>query len=350
MDDVQSATKDFRYKVLVKCLTYNQNQYIKDALNGFAIQQTDFPYVCLVIDDASIDGEPDIIKAFLERDCNTNLSKEFEIDDAYITIAPHKTNSNCTFVVYFLKKNLYGNPRKQNLIDEWRSCCQYEAICEGDDYWISSLKLQKQVDFLDFHSEYSMCCSDAKIILPDGVDSWTRYDHDIRIRPEDMIKGGGLYVQTASLLFRIKLWEDYPPYCRKCHVGDYPLKIWGSVNGGLYWFAEKMVAYRYQSEGSWTKKIEMSDCSSLITKWRSEIEMLKGVNEYSHNRYKTSIEERMKDYVLLQLNKYPDQWKLISDSFKDCIVFFNLKEKVINFLMRHRMRKIIEIWRSLTQK
>ena len=49
------------YKVLVNCATFNHSKYIEEALNGFAIQQTNFPFVCYILDDASTDGEQDVI-------------------------------------------------------------------------------------------------------------------------------------------------------------------------------------------------------------------------------------------------------------------------------------------------
>ena len=45
-----------QYKVYVRCFTYNHASYIVDAMNGFAMQQTEFPYVCIIVDDASTDG------------------------------------------------------------------------------------------------------------------------------------------------------------------------------------------------------------------------------------------------------------------------------------------------------
>lgn len=73
------------YKVLVSCFTYNQSKYIEDALNGFVMQQTTFPFVRLVMDDASTDGEQDIIKVWMERECD--MSKAVTIE--YLTTYPY---------------------------------------------------------------------------------------------------------------------------------------------------------------------------------------------------------------------------------------------------------------------
>lgn len=53
--------------VSIICLTYNQEQYIKDALDGFLKQKTDFPFEILVHDDASTDGTAEILKDYQKR-------------------------------------------------------------------------------------------------------------------------------------------------------------------------------------------------------------------------------------------------------------------------------------------
>ncbi len=93
--------------VLVNWLTYNQSKYILDALNGFVMQKTNFPFVCLVMDDASSDGEQEVIKGFLDRECAMESAEFSEIEEANIVVVPHKTNPNCMMAVYFLKNNLY---------------------------------------------------------------------------------------------------------------------------------------------------------------------------------------------------------------------------------------------------
>lgn len=342
--EIQSVIKNLQYKVLVRCMTYNQSRYIGDALNGFAIQQTSFQFVCLVMDDASTDGEQDVIRDYLDKSCDLDKFQQYDTEEAKIVIAKHRINDNCTFAFYFLKKNLFGTPQKLKLNDEWRKCCKYEALCEGDDYWTDPLKLQKQVDFLESNPEYSMCSSDAEVLTPDGALNWTRYNENQRVSPEDMIRGGGLYVQTASLLFRRDLLKDYPSYCKNCHVGDYPLKIWGAINGGLYWFADKMVVYRYMAEGSWSRRMESADCVSLIPQWRSEVEMLKGIDEYSEHKYKTAVDFRIEEYIFGKMLHYPDKWKKISNSFRDCVALFNRHKKGVDFIMTHHLSWLYRMW------
>ena len=95
-----------KYKVCVWCNTYNQTSYIKDTMDGFCMQQTSFPFVCLIMDDASTDGEPEVIKQYLNDHFDTEWTKE--TDDYHLTLARHQENKNCYFAVYLLKYNHYS--------------------------------------------------------------------------------------------------------------------------------------------------------------------------------------------------------------------------------------------------
>lgn len=138
------------YLVCIQCFTYNQSAYITDALKGFAIQQTNFPFVAVVVDDASTDGEQEVIKAYVNEHFEHSEEtgyKQWETEDAFWTFARHKENENCHVVAVLLKKNLWREPdKKDNVVKDWMDA-KYIAICEGDDYWTDPLKLQKQVSF-----------------------------------------------------------------------------------------------------------------------------------------------------------------------------------------------------------
>lgn len=148
------------YKVLVRCYTYNQAKYIEDTLHGFAMQEAEFPFVCLIMDDCSTDGEQEVICKWLEKECDMSKSEVFDTDLCKTVTVPHHSNANCSFAVCFLKQNLYRQlKRKMALAEEWRTHCTYEATCEGDDYWIDPKKLQTQVAYLDSHLDVSLSCT-----------------------------------------------------------------------------------------------------------------------------------------------------------------------------------------------
>lgn len=146
--------KQPQFIVCVRCMTFNHVNYITDAMNGFTMQETTFPFVCTIIDDASTDGEQVVIKKYIEQhfdlDDESTVRNE-ETDDYVLTFARHKTNRNCYFAVLYLKYNHYSIKKsKDPYIKEWMDV-KYIALCEGDDYWTHPRKLQMQVDFLGQH-------------------------------------------------------------------------------------------------------------------------------------------------------------------------------------------------------
>lgn len=129
--------------VSICCQTYNHVSYIRECIEGFLLQQTTFPIEILIHDDASLDGTDDIIREY-------------------------ETNYPDLIFPIYQSENQYSKGVKVPSINYERSRGKYIAFCEGDDYWTDPLKLQKQVDFLESHSEYGMC-SHKYQILKDGV-------------------------------------------------------------------------------------------------------------------------------------------------------------------------------------
>jgi len=285
------------YKVYVRTITYNQSIYIEDCLNGVAMQETDFPFAHHVVDDASTDGEQDVIKSWINRECDVENAEYYDNDICTITIAKHKKNKNYTLAAYFLKLNLHKDPRKEFLFSHWREVCPYEALCEGDDYWNDPKKLKKQVDWLDEHEDYSMCCSDAHIATPQGEISWRRYDEDTTIPTEEVIKGGGPFIMTCSIIHRTNILSDYPDYCKYCVIGDYPLQMWCAIKGKVRYFEKKSVTYRYMAEGSWNVAYMNTPIEQLLQSWDSQIKMLQGLNSYTKGKYNDLFNKICNDFI-----------------------------------------------------
>lgn len=153
---------EIKYKVCTKCFTYNQEPYILDALGGFVMQETTFPVVYVIVDDASTDNTSHIIRDFFDNSFSvedSDVSYQEEASYGTVLFAQHKTKRNCFFAVLFLNENHYSQKKsKAPYLNRWADSSEYIALCEGDDYWTDPLKLQKQVDFLDAHNDYILCC------------------------------------------------------------------------------------------------------------------------------------------------------------------------------------------------
>lgn len=154
----------YKYTVCTRCFTYNQASYILDALNGFVTQQTDFPVVYTIVDDASTDGEPQILRDYFNENFGIDdsaIAYQEEADYGTVFYGQHKVNENCFFAILLLNENHYSQKKsKFPYLSRWMDNAKYIAICEGDDYWFDSTKLQKQVNFLETHPEFIVCSHD----------------------------------------------------------------------------------------------------------------------------------------------------------------------------------------------
>lgn len=173
--------ESFQYTVCTRCYTYNQESFILDALKGFVAQETNFPVVYVIVDDASTDDEPQIILDFLGENFNTQdstVAYQEETDYGRVLYAQHIKNKNCFFAIVLLKENHYRQKKsKLPYLSRWMDNAKYFAYCEGDDYWTDSLKLQKQVVFLESNPEYNICSHDFIRFFQDSLsfDNKTNY-------------------------------------------------------------------------------------------------------------------------------------------------------------------------------
>jgi len=236
------------YLVLCSTITYQHAPYIEDTMNGFVMQQTSFPFACYIIDDASTDGEPEVIKAYLDKNFQMDKAEHYDLELAEVIVAKHNTNPNCTFAVYLLKRNLWKEPDlKRPLGQPWYDRAKYIALCEGDDYWTDPHKLQKQVDFLEEHEEYVMCFSRCNFANETGETPTLREDLIAdREYTSDEIYHNWM-IPTASVLYRREEVERYPLKHPKWQIfGDITLFLRCAAVGKIYGMSDKMTVYRLQ--------------------------------------------------------------------------------------------------------
>ena len=233
--------------VCVRCKTFNHAPYIVDAMNGFTMQQTSFPYVCCIIDDASTDGEPEVIRQYLAEHFDLEdqtVVRNEESDDYVLCFAQHKTNRNCYFAVLFLKYNHYGKKSKMSYISEWHDNAKYIAICEGDDYWTDSLKLQKQVNFLESHSDYVLVHSDfailnGKIIRHNGSRNYKIYEGNVT-----NTLFHGCWIRTLTICYRNIDYNLDVKYPHGMFKGDIFIFYLLSLKGKFHFHNEETGVYR----------------------------------------------------------------------------------------------------------
>ena len=240
-----------KFKVTVSCMTYNQSKYITDAMNGFTMQQTDFPFVCTIVDDASTDGEQEVIRKYVEENFDFSegsAAYSKETDYAFITYAQHKTNKNCYFAVLYLKENHYSQKKdKSPYLKEWRDGVEYMAICEGDDYWIMSDKLQVQYDMLLKAPNAMMVYTDYQTVDEYG-NNILRKQYEIYKRKS--ISGDILplllkanFPLTCTILIRKKIMES-SLYKNMPSFYDYGLFLTAASFGDCLYLDKETSSYR----------------------------------------------------------------------------------------------------------
>lgn len=168
--------------VSISCITYNHAPFIRQCLDGFMMQKTDFAFEVLIHDDASTDGTTEIIKEYEAR-CPDVIKPIYEEENQWV-----KGRRGSA---------VFNFPRARG---------KYIALCEGDDYWTDPLKLQKQVDFLDNNLEYSMCSHRFKV-YNQSVNLWeddwygTLYE-DLQYDLKSFLEFKSWVTQPLSVLFR----------------------------------------------------------------------------------------------------------------------------------------------------
>ncbi|TWT07116.1 glycosyltransferase [Planococcus sp. CPCC 101016] len=266
--------------VSIECTSYNHEDFIAEALDSMLMQRTNFAYEILIHDDASTDGTADIIRRYEQ--------KYPEI------IKP-----------IYQTENQYSKGVLVELFNHERARGKYMAICEGDDYWTDSNKLQKQVDYMEAHPECSMCVHAAERVsaITKKTVSAIRPSHKNRIfSVEEVIEGGGDLFATNSIVYSREKMPEMPEFYLNATIGDYPLVICGALNGTVYYIDENMAAYRVEVKGSWTA-VQVSDVSKKQEHLQEVAAMLDEINVYTNYKYDHVIsrtKRRDRFYILLK--------------------------------------------------
>lgn len=290
--------KQQNFTLCVQCLTYNQAPFIEKTMDGFCMQRTDFPFVCCIIDDASIDGEQKIISDYLGGNfiLDDDISKCIENDLAKIIYARHKQNNNCYFVVVFLKNNLFNQPNgediKLSLISDWRDSCEYEAICEGDDYWVDENKLQMQVDYLLHNSECVLCYTGFSVVDENDVPTKNRY-RELKCYSGDVFDKllETNFVQTATIVSKVNLMDKALLNCHNKGLRsiDYAIFFELSLVGKFKYLPNITTHYRVCRES-------MSHSSSLLKEIKFALYLSKINDTYFNIKYGLTYMGTIKKY------------------------------------------------------
>lgn len=255
------------YSVCITCLTYNHSKYITDALDGFVMQHTDFPFLILLIDDASTDGEQDILRDYISAHFNLldNIPNVVNTEEAAIQYAKHKINKQCDIILYYLKTNHYQrNKDKTPFLLKWWEKSKYIALCEGDDYWVDPYKLAKQVQSFKDNNDVTLVYTAFNTIDDNGKVIERDYYNKAMLRSHS----GGILTDLLDANFILTLTS--------CFRADIVINIAKSRSGKAY---DYMYFLEAASLGSSVYLSDITGCyrlnpQSLMNTRKSEIDMV----------------------------------------------------------------------------
>ena len=286
--------------VTIRCTVFNHENYLRQCLDGFVNQRTDFRFEAFVHDDASTDGSKSIIEEYAARFPDI-IKPLYESENLF-----SKHDGSFRRATYD-SKVLKG---------------KYIALCEGDDFWTDPHKLQKQVDFLESHPDYTMVCSRATLFSSrKGQYVGENYcqEKDGTLAIKDIVNRSGLFIPTCTIVFRKSLLDNYPDYCKRCVVGDYPLQIYAAMNGKVYYFNDIMATYRVENQGSWMGSQGWKTASdNNLKRVESMIKMFDGfAGDYpQYSRLlRSKIAQYLRDQMPCPMYDY-DGFRKYTDRFK----------------------------------
>jgi len=220
--------------VTIRCITFNQAPYIRQCLDGFVMQKTNFRFEAIVHDDASTDGTADIVREYSEK--YPDIIRPIIETENQFTIGGFQQ----------INKMIYPLIRGKYLAD-----------CEGDDYWTDPLKLQKQVDFLESHPDYSMCFHRAHILKENECAVGLQCDDidDREYNPNELLEYWK--VPTASILARHEVIAVKNIGVERILNGDIIHVLNCAKIGKIRGMSDMMSVYRVQNSGvTYDKKLK----------------------------------------------------------------------------------------------
>lgn len=206
---------------------YNQEEFVKQCLDGIVMQKSSYPFELLIHDDASSDGTADVIREY-EKKYPDMVKPVYQTENQYSK---------------GIKISLtYNFPRARG---------KYIAFCEGDDYWTDPEKLQKQVDFLENNPGYGMCFTRARQYDQDN-DEFLPEPFGAPVESFSDLLNNGNRIPTLTVCMRKPILDQYlveiNPKDKNWLMGDYPIWLYTAKHSKIHFMDSDTGVYRVQNQ------------------------------------------------------------------------------------------------------
>ncbi len=289
-----SITPQVPYRISVLLVTYNHENHIRQALDALFGQVIDEPIELIIADDASSDNTLAIIKTYEEKDNRFSFKYLDNVKNLGITKNYQRGFSACTG--------------------------QYVAVLEGDDYWVSPFKLQRQVDFLDTHWECELCTVNYFVFEEERLHLYARTNMGTGYRlisARDLI-ADNLVGNFSTCLYRKSALTALPEQLFEICSYDWIVNICVANSSWIGFLEEPMSVYRCHSNGAWTQ-------ISHLEKLNAQLKLIPAYDELTNHVYHT-------------------EFKLLSDQLQHMIHTDNISQQtdeVIQEITDELVQKIV---------
>ena len=211
-------------RLSVAIVTHNHERFIGEAIDSVLAQKTSFPFELVIGDDASTDGTPRILREYASRHSNIRLLASGE------------------------KLGMAGN------YFATVSACRgdFVAMLDGDDYWASPDKLERQVAFLDSHPQCTLCFHNVTKVFEGTSRPSVLYCSptqkafsDLR----DLLAEN--FLPTSSVVYRRDPNRPLPAWLLDLRFVDWPLHMLNVRRGQIGYLEQPMGVYRIHPQGDW---------------------------------------------------------------------------------------------------
>ena len=325
-DALSSLRPSDHPRVSVSLTTYNQERYIATAIEGAISQKTSFPFEVVIADDCSTDRTGEICREYQQK--YPELIRLVQRD-----------------------QNLGAVP---NYLETFKCCRgEYVAFLEGDDYWTDPDKLQKQVEFLDTHKDFAICCHNVAAVDADGVARGALLRNVPEITTvKDLCRGD--YIATASCMVRNRLLDELPAWLYSLPGCDWALDILHAEKGKIGFIPVTMAAYRIHQEGIWSGRTKAD-------KLRETLAVSQTINRNLEYRYTKAflIHEQLirSDIQKLEVQNEPEVTEIVLNNSNDVLIkeyetaMFELeKVRSLNRAGKRELRAIKRSFQELKTK
>jgi glycosyltransferase involved in cell wall biosynthesis len=296
-------------------ITYNHEAFISEAIQSLLDQKTNHEFNIVIGDD-------------------------YSTDDTYLICQKFKSEYPEKIILLDSTKNLGMMP---NFVRTLKSCNHnYIAICEGDDYWTDSNKLDQQLQILEKQPEISLSCHNTTIIEgKNEIDFCSNRIKDAQkdqIISTDQILGSDIRLfHTSSLFFRKSVIDDLPEWFETCVNGDFPLMALCAMEGQVHYSASNYAIYRIHGSNVTSRAFTKEYLSKLY-------HMFNVIDTHSNKKFTKVIQlgkqGRKLHFLLNKLSNSADRYSAVKIGLRAFNIArndFSINKRDVLYLTRKKL-------------